>query len=114
MNLSGNGPDRKAGTLLPNKKSNFSPTQPHRNRHDNCLSVALIGAMIAVFQKYLRIVEMVKRMGNAAAEVKSARVLRIGRHGLRSNDVVENIAIDVPPSPSGLIDGARLKRPAGN
>src|ERR1035441_1060999 len=54
-----------------------SPTQPHRDRHNDGLAVAVISAMIAVFDVELRIVKVVQTIRDSSAVIKAAGILGI-------------------------------------
>ena len=54
-----------------------SPTQPHRDRHNDGLAVAVISAMIAVFKVELGIMQMVQTVSNSSAIVEAAGILGI-------------------------------------
>jgi hypothetical protein len=89
------------------------PAQSHSDGHDDRLTIALVGAMIAVFEVKPGVMEPVETIVDSTAKVETARILGVRRHGLGER-CTEDIALNVPPSPCGLVNGARPYGAEGN
>ena len=69
--------------------------------------------MIAVFEVKPGVMEPVETIVDSTAKVETSRILSVRRHGLGERRT-EDIALNVPPSPCGLVNGARPEHAAGN